>query len=244
MGAPSRTRRPADPHRAVGLRRPHRPQAGHDARAGAQAGRGDGRVRALPVRQRRVLARGRRPRRSRLPDRDGRDDDRGRAPTSSTSPTPPATACLTSSASWSQRVINEPGRGQALFSVHCHNDLGLAIANTLAALTAGARRVECTINGIGERAGNTSLEEIVMLLRVRQSRLGLECAVEPTEITRTSRLVAELTGTPVQPNKAVVGRQRIRPRVRHPPGRRPEGPLELRDHEAGGRRSGRVPASC
>src|SRR6202040_466884 len=65
--------------------------------------------------------------------------------------------------------------------------------------------VECTVNGIGERAGNTSLEEIVMLLRVRQSRLGLECGVDPTEITRASRLVAELTGTPVQPNKAVVG---------------------------------------
>ena len=89
--------------------------------------------------------------------------------------------------------------------MHCHDDLGLATANALAALTAGARRVECTVNGIGERAGNTSLEEIVMLLRVRQSRLGLECAVDPKEITRASRLVAELTGTPVQPNKAVVG---------------------------------------
>jgi 2-isopropylmalate synthase len=97
------------------------------------------------------------------------------------------------------------GSEKALFSVHCHNDLGLAVANTLAALSAGARRVECTINGIGERAGNTSLEEIVMLLRVRQAKLGLECGIETTEITRTSRLVAELTGTPVQPNKAVVG---------------------------------------
>ena len=105
-----------------------------------------------------------------------------------------------------RRVMNEArGSEKALFSVHCHNDLGLAVANTLAAISAGARRVECTINGIGERAGNTSLEEIVMLLKVRQAKLGLECGVETTEITRTSRLVSELTGTPVQPNKAVVG---------------------------------------
>ncbi|TAN34998.1 2-isopropylmalate synthase [bacterium] len=105
-----------------------------------------------------------------------------------------------------RRVITEArGSESALFSVHCHNDLGLAVANTLAAVDAGARRVECTVNGIGERAGNTSLEEIVMLLRVRQAKLGLECGVETTEITRTSRLVAELTGHPVQPNKAVVG---------------------------------------
>jgi 2-isopropylmalate synthase len=104
------------------------------------------------------------------------------------------------------RVITEArGSDKALFSVHCHNDLGLAVANTLAAIEAGARRVECTINGIGERAGNTSLEEIVMLLKVRQSKLGFECAVDTTQITRTSRLVSELTGTPVQPNKAVVG---------------------------------------
>jgi 2-isopropylmalate synthase len=105
-----------------------------------------------------------------------------------------------------RRAITEArGSEKALFSVHCHNDLGLAVANTLAALAAGARRVECTINGIGERAGNTSLEEVVMLLNVRQAKLGLECAVDTKEITRASRLVAELTGTPVQPNKAVVG---------------------------------------
>ncbi|HEV2034138.1 MAG TPA: 2-isopropylmalate synthase [Candidatus Dormibacteraeota bacterium] len=97
------------------------------------------------------------------------------------------------------------GADKTLFSVHCHNDLGLATANALAAISAGARRVECTVNGIGERAGNTSLEEIVMLLRVRHASLGLECGIDTREITRTSRLVAELTGTPVQPNKAVVG---------------------------------------
>src|SRR5713101_4951519 len=97
------------------------------------------------------------------------------------------------------------GADRVLFSVHCHNDLGLATANAKAGIMAGARRVECTVNGIGERAGNTSLEEIVMLLRVRKARLGFETGVNTTEITRTSRLVAELTGTPVQPNKAVVG---------------------------------------
>jgi 2-isopropylmalate synthase len=105
-----------------------------------------------------------------------------------------------------RRLITEArGSEKVLFSVHCHNDLGLATANALAALSAGARRVECTVNGIGERAGNTSLEEIVMLLRVRQAELGFETGIDAKEIIRTSRLVAELTGTPVQPNKAVVG---------------------------------------
>src|SRR5436309_3994536 len=105
-----------------------------------------------------------------------------------------------------EQVIDRArGADGVLFSVHCHNDLGLATANAKAGIMAGARRVECTVNGIGERAGNTSLEEIVMLLRVRKARLGFETGVNTTEITRTSRLVAELTGTPVQPNKAVVG---------------------------------------
>ena len=102
-------------------------------------------------------------------------------------------------------IAHARGADRALVSVHCHDDLGLATANSKAGLLAGARRVECTINGIGERAGNTSLEEIVMLLKVRRERLGLETGVNTAEIMRTSRLVAELTGTPVQPNKAVVG---------------------------------------
>jgi len=104
-----------------------------------------------------------------------------------------------------QVMARARGASGVLFSVHCHNDLGLATANSKAGIMAGARRVECTVNGIGERAGNTSLEEIVMLLRVRKARLGFETGINTTEITRTSRLVAELTGTPVQPNKAVVG---------------------------------------
>ncbi len=97
------------------------------------------------------------------------------------------------------------GSERAVFSVHCHNDLGLATANTMAGIAGGARRVECTVNGIGERAGNTSLEEVVMLLQVRQTALGLETAVDTTQIVPTSRLLTELTGVPVQPNKAIVG---------------------------------------
>jgi len=91
-------------------------------------------------------------------------------------------------------------------SVHCHNDLGLAVANSLAACEAGARQVECAVNGLGERAGNASLEEIVMTLKVRQDLLGLKTGINSTEISRSSRLVSLLTGYPVQPNKAIVGR--------------------------------------
>jgi 2-isopropylmalate synthase len=96
-------------------------------------------------------------------------------------------------------------RGVTL-SVHCHDDLGLAVANSLAGLEAGCRQVECAINGIGERAGNASLEEVVMLLHTREPSLGLWTGLETTEIARTSRLVSRLTGYPVQPNKAIVGR--------------------------------------
>ncbi len=91
-------------------------------------------------------------------------------------------------------------------SVHCHDDLGLAVANSLAGLEAGCRQVEGAINGIGERAGNASLEEVVMLLRTREPTLGLWTGVDTTEIARTSRLVSRMTGYPVQPNKAIVGR--------------------------------------
>jgi 2-isopropylmalate synthase len=96
-------------------------------------------------------------------------------------------------------------RGVVL-SVHCHDDLGLAVANSFAGLLAGARQVECAINGIGERAGNASLEEIVMLLHTRAQDVGLHTGAVTKEIARTSRLVSRLTGYPVQPNKAVVGR--------------------------------------
>jgi 2-isopropylmalate synthase len=99
-----------------------------------------------------------------------------------------------------------PGLGDVVVSVHCHDDLGLAVANSLAGLRAGCRQVECAINGIGERAGNASLEEIVMLLHTREPAMGLWTGLDTTEIARTSRLVSRLTGYPVQPNKAIVGR--------------------------------------
>jgi len=99
-----------------------------------------------------------------------------------------------------------PELKDVMVSVHCHDDLGMAVANSFAGLTAGARQVECAVNGIGERAGNASLEEIVMLLRTRRSSVGLDTGVTTQEIARTSRLVSRLTGYPVQPNKAIVGR--------------------------------------
>jgi 2-isopropylmalate synthase len=99
-----------------------------------------------------------------------------------------------------------PELRDVVLSVHCHDDLGLAVANSFAGLMAGARQVECAINGIGERAGNASLEEIVMLLHTREADVGLRSGVVTREISRSSRLVSRLTGYPVQPNKAIVGR--------------------------------------
>src|SRR3712207_3484840 len=99
-----------------------------------------------------------------------------------------------------------PGLRDVVVSVHCHDDLGLAVANTFAGLQAGARQVEVAINGIGERAGNASLEEIVMLLETRKADVGLHTGIVTQEIARTSRLVSRLTGYAVQPNKAIVGR--------------------------------------
>ncbi len=98
------------------------------------------------------------------------------------------------------------GRDDVVVSTHCHNDLGLAVANSLAAVEAGARQVEGAINGIGERAGNTSIEEVVMALRVRRDSFGVDIGVTTEEIYETSRLVSEETGYPIQYNKAVVGR--------------------------------------
>ena len=99
-----------------------------------------------------------------------------------------------------------PGLDGVETSVHCHDDLGLAVANSYAGLLAGARQVECAVNGIGERAGNCSLEEIVMLVRTREDAHGLSTGIETRELARTSRMVSRLTGYAIQPNKAVVGR--------------------------------------
>ena len=103
-----------------------------------------------------------------------------------------------------QRVVRD--RDDITISVHCHNDLGLAVANSLAAIDAGARQIECTINGIGERAGNASLEEIVMAMRVRSDRLPFKTGIETRELYSTSQLLSEIIGFGVQPNKAIVGR--------------------------------------
>jgi 2-isopropylmalate synthase len=97
-------------------------------------------------------------------------------------------------------------RDDVTMSVHCHNDLGLAVANSLSSIAAGARQIEGAINGIGERAGNTSIEEIIMAIKTRQDVFGVEIGADTTQITDTSRLVSRLTGYPVQYNKAVVGR--------------------------------------
>ncbi|MGH1461661.1 MAG: 2-isopropylmalate synthase [Neptuniibacter sp.] len=104
-----------------------------------------------------------------------------------------------------QLIQRIPNADKAIFSVHCHNDLGLAVANSLAAVGAGARQVECTINGLGERAGNASLEEVVMAVRTRKDSLGVETNIDTTQIVPASRLVSSVTGFPVQPNKAIVG---------------------------------------
>jgi len=95
--------------------------------------------------------------------------------------------------------------GSPVVSVHCHNDLGLAVANSLAAIAAGADQVECTVNGIGERAGNAALEEIVMAIRTRAETLGLSCGVDSSQIHASSKIVSVATGVRVQPNKAIVG---------------------------------------
>ena len=105
----------------------------------------------------------------------------------------------------SELINRVPNADKAIFSVHCHNDLGLAVANSLAAVVAGARQVECKINGLGERAGNAALEEIVMAIKTRQDLLGVHTNIDTPHILSVSRMVAGITGFPVQPNKAIVG---------------------------------------
>nr|VFK51944.1 MAG: 2-isopropylmalate synthase [Candidatus Kentron sp. TUN]VFK53576.1 MAG: 2-isopropylmalate synthase [Candidatus Kentron sp. TUN]VFK55038.1 MAG: 2-isopropylmalate synthase [Candidatus Kentron sp. TUN] len=105
------------------------------------------------------------------------------------------------------RTVRErvPNSDKAVFSVHCHNDLGLAVANSLSAVMNGARQVECTINGLGERAGNAALEEITMAVRTRQDEFSCNVTIDTTQIMPVSRIVSGITGFPVQPNKAIVG---------------------------------------
>ena len=119
-----------------------------------------------------------------------------------------------------------PNSDRAVFSVHCHDDLGLAVANSLAAVTSGgARQIECAVNGLGERAGNTALEEIVMALKTRRDHFGLNVRVDTTQIVAASQLVSEITGFAVQPNKAVVGANAFA----HASGIHQDGVLKARD---------------
>ena len=119
--------------------------------------------------------------------------------------------------------------------MHCHNDLGLAVANSLSAVLNGARQVECTINGLGERAGNASLEEIVMAVRTRQDVFPCDTNIDATQIVPASKLVSGITGYPVQPNKAIVGANAFA----HESGIHQDGvlkqPRNLRNHERAGR---------
>jgi 2-isopropylmalate synthase len=119
-----------------------------------------------------------------------------------------------------------PNSHKALFSVHCHDDLGMAVANSLAGVQiGGARQIECTINGLGERAGNTSLEEVVMAMKTRKDYYGLEIGIDTTQIVPTSKLVSQITGFVVQPNKAVVGANAFA----HASGIHQDGVLKARD---------------
>jgi 2-isopropylmalate synthase len=104
-----------------------------------------------------------------------------------------------------QLIERVPGSDKVVWSVHCHNDLGLAVANSLSAVMAGARQVECTVNGLGERAGNASLEEVVMAVRTRADIFPVETCIDTTQIVPASKLISQITGYPVQPNKAIVG---------------------------------------
>jgi 2-isopropylmalate synthase len=110
---------------------------------------------------------------------------------------------------WYERIhtliTRVPNADKVVWSTHCHNDLGMAVANSLAAVQAGVRQVECTINGLGERAGNASLEEIVMAVKTRRDVFGVDTGIDTTQIVPTSKLVSNITGYPVQPNKAIVG---------------------------------------
>ena len=133
-----------------------------------------------------------------------------------------------------------PGLRDVVLSVHCHDDLGLAVANSFAGLQAGARQVECAINGIGERAGNASLEEIVMLLHTRAAHVGgLHTGINTREIARTSPPDLAPHRLPGAAEQGDRGAQRVRPRVRHPPGRRAQGAHDLRDHGRDDRRARR-----
>ena len=207
LGGGARRRATSHPHLPVDVGHPHRAPAAVHARGRQGPGPRRGRARAVALRGRRVLADGRDARRRRVHRRGaqhrhrrGRDDDQHARHRRLHDARRVHRLPRRSSTTWSR------GCAGVVLSVHCHDDLGLAVANSFAGVQAGARQVECAINGIGERAGNASLEEIVMLLHTRRADVGVHTGIVTTEIARTSRLVSRLTGYPVQPNKAIVGR--------------------------------------
>jgi 2-isopropylmalate synthase len=222
-------------HTFIATSAAHGEEAAHDARPGARAGQAGGALRAQPVRRHRVLARGRLPLRPRLPVPRARGGDRRGRDHASTSPTPWAMRCPSCTASSSAAARAHPNSDKAVWSVHCHNDLGMAVANSLAGVKiGGARQVECTINGLGERAGNCSLEEVVMAVRRGAT----------TSARRGHRHHADRAGLAHgQPDHRLRGaaeqgggrRQRLRACLGHPPGRRAQGARHLRDHARRGR---------
>ena len=217
----------------------------HQLRKGARgrtpAGARDGSAGQGLREQRGVQPHGRHPLRHRLRLPHAARGGGGGAPRPSTSPTPSATPSPRSSrpssaASWR----TSPGADHVTLSVHCHNDLGLSTANSVAAIQAGARQVECTINGLGERAGNASLEEIVMAVQTRADFLDARTGINSEHLVSASRLVSDLSGMHVQHNKAIVGLNAFRHQSGHPPGRDRQAARDLRDHgPQGGRLDGR-----
>ena len=160
-------------------------------------------------------------------------------------PEPPRSTCPTPSATASRRTTRRcsatsarasPASKNIILSAHCHDDLGLAVANTLASVQAGVRQVECAINGIGERAGNAALEEIAAIFTMRRDKLPYTHNIVMSKLYPTSQMLAECISFGAAPNKAIVGSQRLRPRRRHPPARRDGQPAHLRDHDARVRR--------
>ena len=123
-----------------------------------------------------------------------------------------------------------PNIDKAIISVHCHDDLGLAVANTVSALNAGARQAEVTINGIGERAGNASLEEVVMALKVRKDAFNLDTRIDTKQLYPTSRMVSTMIGFRFHGTRRWSAR-RLCPRIRYPPARHAQPPRNLRDHD-------------
>ena len=142
-------------------------------------------------------------------------------------------------------IARTPGGERVIWSAHCHNDLGMAVANSLAAVRNGARQVECTINGIGERAGNTSLEEVVMAIKTRRDVFdAVDVRVDTRQIYPVEPPAVADHRHPGADQQAGRRRQRLRPRGRHPSGRRAEGQADLRDHAAGDRSAWRATGWC